>query len=42
MGYLAAHREELAPELRAIWREAGAEPGGTWSQVFGPGWASET
>jgi hypothetical protein len=41
MGYLAAHREELAPELRAIWRDAGGKPGGTWSEVFGAGPAGE-
>ncbi len=41
MAYLAAHREELAPELRAIWREAGGKATGTWSEVFGAGPAGE-
>jgi beta-galactosidase GanA len=41
MTYLAAHREELAPELRATWREAGGKATGTWSDVFGAGPAGE-
>ena len=41
MAHLAAHREELAPELRATWREAGGKATGTWSEVFGPGPAGE-
>jgi hypothetical protein len=41
MGYLAAHKDELAPELRAIWLDAGGKPTGTWSAVFGSGPASE-
>jgi hypothetical protein len=40
-GYLAAHREELVPELRALWLGAGGKLTGTWSDVFGPGPASE-
>ena len=41
MAYLAAHREELAPELRSFWRGAGGMSAGTWSEVFGPGPAGE-
>ncbi|HEY8233211.1 MAG TPA: DUF5597 domain-containing protein [Vicinamibacteria bacterium] len=41
LAYLAAHKEELAPELRAIWRSAGGKPGGAWTEVFGPGPAGE-
>ena len=41
MAQLAARREELAPELRSTWREAGGKSAGTWSQVFGPGPAGE-
>jgi hypothetical protein len=41
MAYLAAHREELAPELRALWLAAGGKASGTWSDVFGPGPAGE-
>jgi hypothetical protein len=41
MGYLAAHRDELAPELRAIWLGAGGKPAGTWPEVFGPGAAGQ-
>jgi hypothetical protein len=40
-GYLAAHRDELAPELRATWLGAGGKAGGTWSDVFGSGPAGE-
>ena len=41
LAYLAAHREGLAPELRAIWQDAGGKAGGTWSDVFGPGPAGQ-
>lgn len=37
MAYLAAHREDLAPELRALWREAGGKSAGPWADVFGSG-----
>jgi beta-galactosidase GanA len=41
MDYLAAHREELAPELRALWREAGGKSAGPWADVFGSAPAGE-
>ena len=41
LAYLAAHREELAPELRALWLGAGGKPSGTWPEVFGSGPAGE-
>jgi hypothetical protein len=41
MDYLATHKDELAPELRAIWLGAGGRPTGSWSDVFGAGPASE-
>ena len=41
MAHLAAHKEELAPELRALWLGAGGKAGGTWPDVFGPGPAGE-
>jgi beta-galactosidase GanA len=41
MAYLAGHREDLAPELRALWLGAGGKPSGTWPDVFGPGPAGE-
>jgi beta-galactosidase GanA len=41
MEHLAAHREKLVPELRALWLGAGGKSAGTWSQVFGPGPAGE-
>jgi hypothetical protein len=37
LGYLAAHRDTLAPELRDRWVAAGAKAGGTWVDVFGEG-----
>jgi hypothetical protein len=42
MADLAARREELAPELRALWLGAGGKASGTWSDVFGPGPAGST
>ena len=41
MTYLAAHKDELAPELRAAWLGAGGKAGGAWRDVFGPGLAAE-
>jgi beta-galactosidase GanA len=41
MRYLARHREELSPELRALWLGGGAKAGGTWSDVFGSGPAGQ-
>jgi hypothetical protein len=32
---LAAHREDLAPELRAAWLGAGGKLSGSWPEVFG-------
>jgi beta-galactosidase GanA len=39
--YLAAHRDELAPPLRAAWVGRGAKAAGTWTEVFGEGPAAE-
>lgn len=33
--YLAAHKDELYPELRDLWVENGSKTAGTWEQVFG-------
>jgi hypothetical protein len=33
--YLAAHREELYPSLKAIWDANGDKTSGTWAEVFG-------
>jgi beta-galactosidase GanA len=41
MAYLAAHEDDLAPELRATWRGAGGKASGTWRDVFGPGLAAD-
>jgi beta-galactosidase GanA len=35
--YLAAHREELYPELRDLWIANGTKAAGTWTEVFGEG-----
>jgi hypothetical protein len=37
MEYLQAHRETLAPELRAKWQAAGFKTAGSWEEVFGVG-----
>ena len=41
VGYLEAHEDELAPELRAAWLGARGKPSGTWSDVFASGPAGE-
>ncbi len=41
LAYVAAHREALAPELRATWQDAGGKSSGSWPEVFGPGPAGE-
>jgi hypothetical protein len=41
MQYLARHREQLSPDLAALWRTAGGKASGTWSEVFGIGPASD-
>jgi hypothetical protein len=41
MQYLLQHREQLAPDLAALWRAAGARSSGTWSEIFGSGPASD-
>jgi hypothetical protein len=41
MGHLAAQRERLAPELRALWQAAGARATGSWAEVFGDGPAGQ-
>ncbi len=33
--YLAAHREALYPQLRALWDANGNKTSGTWAEVFG-------
>ena len=37
LSYLQAHRDSLAPELRARWDSAGAKSAGAWEAVFGRG-----
>jgi beta-galactosidase GanA len=41
MAYLQQHAGALAPELDAAWRAAGARRAGTWTEVFGPGPATD-
>lgn len=41
VAHLVKNRATLAPELRALWQQAGAKQAGTWSEVFGTGAASE-
>jgi hypothetical protein len=35
MDYLEAHRDQLLPELRALWASTGYREKGTWTEVFG-------
>lgn len=39
--YLATHQAELVPELRTRWKAAGAKTAGNWTEVFGPGAATD-
>lgn len=35
--YLASHRRELHPAIRAAWEKAGSKSRGSWEEVFGKG-----
>jgi Domain of unknown function (DUF5597)/Beta-galactosidase len=35
IGYLAAHKDNLFPELHKVWSENGFKTSGTWEEVFG-------
>ena len=39
--YLQQHREQLNPALRQLWLAAGGRTAGTWTEVFGPGPATD-
>jgi beta-galactosidase GanA len=39
--YAAARPADLVPELRARWEAAGSRTSGTWTEVFGPGTATD-
>jgi len=41
MDYLAAHKDDLHPELREAWERQGGKRLGTWTEVFGAGQAEE-
>ena len=41
IAYLAAKKDQLTPELRAAWVAAGEKKSGSWTEVFGPGAATE-
>ncbi len=35
MSYLAAHKDALIPDLKAVWARTNCRESGTWSEVFG-------
>jgi beta-galactosidase GanA len=37
MNHLQQHKEELAPEFRAVWQANGFKSRGTWEELFGKG-----
>lgn len=39
--YLTNHKDELTPDLEKVWTAAGAKTSGTWTEVFGPGPATD-
>lgn len=39
--YLAAHRQDLRPELAQLWARQGRRSTGTWAQVFGTDWQAD-
>jgi Domain of unknown function (DUF5597)/Beta-galactosidase len=39
--YLARHEDRLNPDLRQLWAAAGSRTTGTWTEVFGPGPATD-
>jgi len=41
MDYLQQHKDTLLPEFRKIWEAAGFRTSGTWTDVFGPGVATD-
>jgi hypothetical protein len=41
INYLRDNREDLLPELLEVVKRDGMDTGGTWTEVFGPGMASE-
>jgi hypothetical protein len=41
MSALAARKEQLGPELRRTWQDAGGKDSGTWAEVFGSGPAGQ-
>jgi beta-galactosidase GanA len=41
LDYLKRHREQLRPELAALWARQGHRQSGTWSQVFGDDWQAD-
>jgi len=40
-GYLQQHKDTLWPALRHRWQDAGAKAAGSWTEVFGPGPATD-
>ena len=41
LDHLQRHREQLRPELAALWARQGNRQSGTWSQVFGDDWQAD-
>ncbi|MEN6423942.1 MAG: DUF5597 domain-containing protein [Phycisphaerales bacterium] len=42
MDYLTAQRDDLLPEVKALWESTGFAPAGTWTEVFGDSpWTDE-
>lgn len=41
IGHLQKNRNELLPELKKVWENAGSKTAGTWQEVFGKGFASD-
>jgi Beta-galactosidase len=37
MDYIQKYKDELHPDLRKVWEEAGLKTSGTWEEVFGKG-----
>jgi Domain of unknown function (DUF5597)/Beta-galactosidase len=41
LDHLERHREQLRPELAALWARQGNRQSGTWSEVFGDDWQAD-
>ncbi len=41
MNYLVKNKQQLVPEVRALWEANGYKTSGSWEEVFGPGQATD-